>query len=60
MDSIQKSVSKMIRRLDHRSYKDRLKHLGDIIEVLQYLKGAYEKGDERLFTRRCSNREEQI
>ena len=57
----------MIRGLEHLSYEDRLRELGlfsleksrlqgDLIAAFQYLKGAYKKAGERLFTRPCSDR----
>ncbi|PKU47101.1 hypothetical protein llap_2596 [Limosa lapponica baueri] len=60
-------ATKMIRRLEHLSYEDRLRELGlsslekkrlrgDLTKDLQYLKGAYKKAGEGLFTRACSNR----
>ena len=57
----------MIRGLQHLSCKDRLRELelfslekrrlrGDLIAAFQYLKGAYKKAREGLFTRACSDR----
>jgi len=57
----------MIRGLEYLSYKDRLRELGmfrlekrrlrgDLIAAFQYLKGAYRKDGEGLFTRMCSDR----
>ena len=57
----------MIRGLEHLSYEDRLRELGlfslekrrlqgDLIAAFQYLKGAYKKAGEGLFTRACSDR----
>ena len=57
----------MIRGLEHPSYEDRLRELvlfslekrrlqGDLIAAFQYLKGAYKKAGEGLFTRVCSDR----
>jgi len=56
----------MIRGLGHLSYEDRLTELGlfslkrrlrgDLIAAFQYLKGAYRKDGEGLFTRVCSDR----
>jgi len=57
----------MIRRLEHLSYEERLRELGlfslgkrrpqgDLIAASQYLKGAYRKDGERLFSRACCDR----
>ncbi|KAK4829888.1 hypothetical protein QYF61_007280 [Mycteria americana] len=57
----------MIRGLEQLSYEDRLRELGlfslekrrlrgDLIAAFQYLKGAYKKAGEGLFTRACSDR----
>ena len=57
----------MIRGLEHLSYEDRLRELGlfslqkrrlqgDLLAAFQYLKGAYKKAGEGLFTRACSDR----
>ena len=57
----------MIRGLEYLSYEDRLRELGlfslekrrlwgDFIAACQYLKGAYRKDGEGLFTRVCSDR----
>ncbi|KAK4826297.1 hypothetical protein QYF61_007144 [Mycteria americana] len=57
----------MIRGPEHLSYEDRLKELGlfslekrrllgDLIAAFQYLKGAYRKAGQGLFTRACSDR----
>ncbi|PKU47776.1 hypothetical protein llap_1885 [Limosa lapponica baueri] len=67
LDWIQRKATKMIRGLEHLSYKDRLRELGlfslekrklpgDIIAAFQYLKRAYRKAGEGLFTRSCSDR----
>jgi len=57
----------MIRELEHLSYEERLRELRlfsldkrrlweDLIAAFQYLKGAYKKAGEGLFTRACSDR----
>ena len=57
----------MIRGLEHLSYEDRLRELGllslekrrlwgNLTLAFQYLKGAYKKDGDRLFSRACSNR----
>jgi len=57
----------MIRGLEYLSYEDRLRELelfslekrrlrGDLQAAFQYLKGAYRKDGEGLFTRVCSDR----
>ncbi|PKU40361.1 reverse hypothetical protein [Limosa lapponica baueri] len=63
----QVQAMKMVRGLEHPSYEDRLRELGlfslekrrlqgDLIVVFQYLKGAYKKAGEGLFTRSCCDR----
>ena len=58
----------MIRGLEHLCYEDRLRDLGlfslekrrlqgDPVAACQYLKGAYRKAGEGLFTRACSENE---
>jgi len=56
----------MIRVLEHLSYEERVGAVqpgeekrrlrGDLIAAFQYLKGAYQKVGEGLFTRACSDR----
>jgi len=57
----------MIRGLEHLSCEERLRHLGlfsleksrlwgDLITAFQYLKRAYRKGGENLFSRACCDR----
>ncbi|KFQ29904.1 hypothetical protein N332_06698, partial [Mesitornis unicolor] len=67
LESVQRRVTKMIKRLEHLSYEDRMRELGlyspenrmlqgDLIVTFQYLKGAYKKVGEEPFTRTYSNR----
>jgi len=57
----------MIRGLEHLSYEDRLRGLGlfslekrrlrgDLITAFQFLKGAYKKDGDQLFSRACYDR----
>ncbi|KAK4832454.1 hypothetical protein QYF61_023501 [Mycteria americana] len=67
LERVQRRTTKMIRGLEHLSYEDRLRESGlfslekrrmwgDLIAAFQYLKGAYKKAGEGLFTRACSDR----
>jgi len=67
LEQVQRRATKMIKRLQYLSYEDRLRELGlfslekrrlrgDFIAAFQYLKGAYRKDGEGLFTRVCSHR----
>ncbi|KFU91366.1 hypothetical protein M959_02333, partial [Chaetura pelagica] len=67
LERVQRRATKMVRGLEHLSYEDRLRELGlfslkkrrlqeDLIVAFQYLKGAYRKAGEGLFTGACSER----
>ncbi|PKU45197.1 hypothetical protein llap_4498 [Limosa lapponica baueri] len=67
LERVQRRATEMIRGVEHLFYEDRLRDLGmfslekrgiqeDLIVAFQYLKGAYKKAGEGLFTRACSDR----
>jgi len=67
LERVQRRATKMIRGLEYFSYEDRLRDLGlfslwkrrlwgDLIVAFQFLKGAYKKFGDRLFSRACRDR----
>ena len=67
LEQVQRWAMKMIRGLEHLSYEGRLRELGlfslekrrlqgHLIAAFQYLKGAYKKDGDALFSRACRDR----
>ena len=67
LEWVQRRATEMIQGLEHLFYEERLRELGlfslekwrlqgHLIAAFQYLKGAYKKAGEGLFTRPCSDR----
>ncbi|KFP16727.1 hypothetical protein Z169_05632, partial [Egretta garzetta] len=67
LERVQRRATKMIRGLEPHSYEDKLRELGlfslekrrlwgDLITAFQYLKGAYRKAGENLFSRASCDR----
>jgi len=67
LEWVQRTATKMIRGLGHLSYEERLRELGlfslqkrrlqgDLRVAYQYLKGAYRKDGENIFSRACCDR----
>ncbi|KAK4827111.1 hypothetical protein QYF61_014374 [Mycteria americana] len=67
LEQFQRRATKMIKGLVHLSCEERLRELGlfslekrrfwgDLIAAFQYLKGAYKKGGDKLFSMACCDR----
>lgn len=67
LDWVQKRATKIIRRMEHLSYEEKLRQLwlfglekkrlwGDPIVAFENLKGTYKKSGEKHFSRACTIR----
>jgi len=67
LKQVQRRATKMIRGLEYLSYTEKLRELGlvsleerrlwgDLTAASQYLKGAYRKDGENIFSRACCDR----
>jgi len=67
LEQLQRRATETIRGLEHLSSEERLRELGlfsmekrrlwgDLTAAFQYLKGAYKKDGDKVFSRTCCNR----